>query len=141
MVQIMNEVASLVKAGDLSTSARTKLLVEALLVDFTSIRKQAIKYKAVLAKYLGNDTTQQSVFLTAIEDLYQAQSKADDAEAARLLKQVPVLLKDLYDNDIVDEDVILSWSKGSTAAGAPLRKAAVPFISWLETAEEESDDE
>lgn len=140
-VQIMTEINRLGKASNLSAADRTKLLAGAFFADLASVRKQIAKYKGVLAKVLGNDTAQQSVFLTAIEDLFEAQEMLDAAETARFLKQVPLVLKDLYDNDIIDEDVILKWAKGTSAAGTQLRKAAAAFVSWLETAEEESDDE
>lgn len=58
------------------------------------------------------------------------------------------VIKALYDEDIVDEDIIVAWhARPSTgkalgvAAGAAeqVRKAAGPFVAWLEEAD--SDDE
>ena len=60
------------------------------------------------------------------------------------------MLQALYDEDIVDEDLIVAWyGKPSAAkalgvepsAAAAVREAAKPFVEWLEEAEsdEESD--
>ena len=65
--------------------------------------------------------------------------------------QVMHVLKALYDEDIVEEDIILAWharpSTGKALGVTPVaaekvRKAAAPFVGWLEEAsDEESDDE
>lgn len=64
-----------------------------------------------------------------------------------LLPKVPVILKLLYDEDLLEEDVILKWgSKPSKRyvdreTSKKIKKEAKPFLSWLEEAEEESSDE
>lgn len=64
------------------------------------------------------------------------------------LKETAKALKALYDLDVVDEEVILAWSKRPTLAesigvkseqAASCRKVAIPVITWLEEADEESD--
>lgn len=64
--------------------------------------------------------------------------------------QAALVLQALYDEDIVEEDLIVAWAAkpsagkalgvDAVAAGA-VRKAAKPFVDWLEEAEsdEESD--
>jgi hypothetical protein len=54
----------------------------------------------------------------------------------------------LYKKDVLSEDSILRWfrrgmrlEKGSAASSDIIRDQMLPFIRWLETAEEESDDE
>ena len=60
------------------------------------------------------------------------------------------MLQALYDEDIVDEDLIVAWYDKPSAAqvlrldastAAAVRAAAKPFVEWLEEAEsdEESD--
>ena len=63
------------------------------------------------------------------------------------------MLKVLYDEDVVEEDVILAWHDKAgagavvgvaPAAGAAVRDAARPLVDWLREAEsddEESNDE
>lgn len=58
------------------------------------------------------------------------------------------ILKFLYDNDILEEDVILAWNDkiskkyvGDKEIAVKLRTIAKPLVDWLKTAEEESDSE
>lgn len=54
----------------------------------------------------------------------------------------------LYRKDVLSEEAILRWfrrgmrlEKGSAASSNIIREQMVPFVKWLETAEEESEDE
>lgn len=65
----------------------------------------------------------------------------------------PVILKHLYDSDIVEEEAMLMWAgeQGRSAEFtapsltddqvAALRKKATPFVTWLEEADEEDGDD
>lgn len=65
----------------------------------------------------------------------------------------PVILKHLYDADIVEEEAMLMWAgeDGRSEEFTPpalkdeqvaaLRAKAVPFVTWLEQADEEGDDD
>ena len=67
----------------------------------------------------------------------------------QLTAQVPKILLAYYQNDLVSEDVLKNWgSKKSQkyvdlASSKKVRKAAEPFLEWLNTAEsdEESEEE
>lgn len=70
-----------------------------------------------------------------------------------LLGFFPVILKHLYDADIVEEDLLLEWasepepSEEFTPAAISidqfkeLRKKAEPFVVWLQQADEEDDED
>ena len=69
-----------------------------------------------------------------------------------LAKAFPLVLKQLYDLDVLEEEVILDWAgQGVTYDFSPqdmtseqvkaLRESADPFVNWLKEAEEDSDDE
>ena len=66
-------------------------------------------------------------------------------ENPKLITQVPKILLAYYQNDLVSEAVLKNWgSKASKkyvdlATSKKVRKAAEPFLEWLENAE--SDDE
>ncbi len=56
-----------------------------------------------------------------------------------LLPVTPVVLKNLYDHDIIDEDTILSWYDQPTqmhSAAARVRARAEPIATWLRKDEE-----
>ncbi|KAH3744960.1 Eukaryotic translation initiation factor 5 [Pelomyxa schiedti] len=54
---------------------------------------------------------------------------------AQLVPVIHHILSGLYDNDVVQEDVILAWHSQLPQDG--LRAAAQPFVDWLNTAEED----
>ena len=64
-----------------------------------------------------------------------------------LLPKVAGIFKTFYDEDILDEEVILDWAKKvskkyvSKDLSEQIHKKAVPFITWLKEAEEETSDE
>lgn len=78
-----------------------------------------------------------------------------DAQVHRpnLLGFFPIILKHLYDADIVEEEAFLMWAgeEGRSEEFTPsalsddqvaiLRKKATPFVTWLEEADEEEGDE
>jgi len=63
-----------------------------------------------------------------------------------LLPKVAHILKAFYDEDIIDEEVILEWAKKvskkyvSKELSEQIHKKAEPFITWLKEAEEESEE-
>lgn len=61
-----------------------------------------------------------------------------------LIAQVPKILLAFYNADILTEEILLKWgSKKSSSrfvdkeTSKKVRKAAAPFLKWLEEAEEE----
>ncbi|KAL5998007.1 Eukaryotic translation initiation factor 5A-1 [Asimina triloba] len=60
------------------------------------------------------------------------------------VKEVALVLKALYDADVVEEEQILQWYKGGLAGdnkNAQIWKNLKPFIEWLQNAESESEGE
>lgn len=63
------------------------------------------------------------------------------------LFQVPAILKTFYDEDILEEEVLLEWGKKvskkyiSKELSEQIHKKAEPFMTWLKTAEEESEED
>eukprot|EP01114_Cavostelium_apophysatum_P019172 TRINITY_DN609_c0_g1_i1.p1 TRINITY_DN609_c0_g1~~TRINITY_DN609_c0_g1_i1.p1 ORF type:complete len:398 (-),score=174.74 TRINITY_DN609_c0_g1_i1:49-1242(-) len=76
----------------------------------------------------------QIALLSAIENFC---GKVNTAQ----LSKVPLILKELYDQELVDEDNIFAWEKEKTDAVAAVREQAAPMLKWLKEAEEESDEE
>lgn len=64
-----------------------------------------------------------------------------------LVPQTPKILHAFYDRDLISEEVIIRWGSKVSKKYVPkdvskkVRKAAKPFVQWLQEAEEESDEE
>lgn len=67
-------------------------------------------------------------------------------EHPELVKEVPNVLFKLYDADLISEEVVQRWGTKASKRYVPkevskkVRKAAKPFIDWLEEAESESEE-
>merc|ERR1711998_82633 len=61
----------------------------------------------------------------------------------KLIKQYPMVLKELYDADIVSEQQLLKhYEQDLSSEGFSEAKAAAkPFLDWLQTADDDSDDD
>eukprot|EP00697_Spironema_sp_BW2_P016975 gnl/Spiro4/8492_TR4459_c0_g1_i1.p1 gnl/Spiro4/8492_TR4459_c0_g1~~gnl/Spiro4/8492_TR4459_c0_g1_i1.p1 ORF type:complete len:462 (-),score=99.77 gnl/Spiro4/8492_TR4459_c0_g1_i1:102-1487(-) len=66
----------------------------------------------------------------------------------QLLQNVPSLLNALYNNDLLEEEVVVEWYEKnpasklcSSAVVDAFHKAAKPFVEWLNKAEEEDDED
>ncbi|KAF8083323.1 hypothetical protein N665_0781s0001 [Sinapis alba] len=99
--------------------------------------KEVVKKKKYLLALMmmENDAgaPQQMVLLNAIESFCV---KANP-EAA---KEVALVIKGLYDEDLLEEDVIFGWYKKGIKS-SPVMKNVTPFIEWLQNAESESEEE
>lgn len=60
------------------------------------------------------------------------------------VKEVALVLKNLYDNDVLEEEFILEWYKqglDGVNKNSQVFKNAKPFIEWLQSAESETEEE
>lgn len=62
------------------------------------------------------------------------------AHDKRMLQVMPHILKQAYDSDIVEEEHIFKWHRKENGR-TDVREAVKPIIEWLETADEETDDD
>ncbi|KAG5276812.1 hypothetical protein AALO_G00110010 [Alosa alosa] len=93
----------LAEAERLDVKAMGPLILSELLFD-QNIREQIKKYKRHFLRFCHNNKKAQKYLLGGFEclvKLYQIQ----------LLPRVPIILKDLYDADMLEEDVILAWAE------------------------------
>lgn len=60
------------------------------------------------------------------------------------VKEVALVLKGLYDDDVLEEEYVVEWyEKGSSGSnkGSMMWKYVKPFVEWLQNAESETEDE
>lgn len=96
--------------------------------------KEAAMKKGYLSRVV-QDENSQSMLLGAIEAFCNhARPEA--------VKEVALVLKVLYDEDILEEDIIFQWyDKSSVGNTSQIWKNVKPFVEWLKSAEAESDEE
>ncbi|KAI5090525.1 eukaryotic translation initiation factor 5, partial [Silurus meridionalis] len=127
----------LAEAERLEVRAMGPLILSELLFD-ENIRDQIKKYKRHFLRFCHNDKKTQKYLLGGIECLVKLHQ-------SQLLPRVPIILKDLYDADLLEEEVILAWAEKvskkyvSKELAAEIHAKAEPFVKWLKEAEEESE--
>ncbi|KAF7649394.1 hypothetical protein LDENG_00141740 [Lucifuga dentata] len=127
----------LAEAERLDVKAMGPLILSELLFN-ENIRDQIKKYKRHFLRFCHNNKKAQKYLLGGFEcvvKLHQVQ----------LLPRVPIILKDLYDTDLLEEDVIFAWAEKvskkyvSKELAKEIHAKAAPFVKWLKEAEEESE--
>ncbi|KAK9060307.1 hypothetical protein SSX86_021011 [Deinandra increscens subsp. villosa] len=100
--------------------------------------KHLLKKKNYLAAAVveGEDDSQ-LLLLRAIEDFCGKSNP-------NAVKEVALVLKALYDADIIEEEYVVKWYEEGASGGnksSPIWKNAKPFVEWLQSAESESEEE
>jgi translation initiation factor 5 len=99
--------------------------------------KEVMKKKPYIMAIVNDNDESQMQLLRAIEFFCGKCS-------AEALKEVALAAKDLYDADLLEEEIIVNWYKEGVAGtnkGAPIWKNMKPFVEWLQNAESESEEE
>lgn len=120
-------------------------LLEALFGDSPKTFSKAVSKKlSFLTAFVKAGKEAQTALLAGIEVFAGV-----TFPAAR--KDVALVLKKLYDSDVVEEEKILEWfdagAEVNSDLGVPkeggeaVREQAKPFVEWLRSAEEESDED
>jgi len=106
-----------------------------------NILTQLPKYRVLFLRFLASNHKAQKNFMGAFE-LIVGQSFPNE-----LMPKAATILKAFYDQDLVEEEIILEW--GAKVSKKYVKKEisdkihqkAKPFLDWLKEAEEESDEE
>ncbi|KER32724.1 hypothetical protein T265_01215 [Opisthorchis viverrini] len=133
------------QADSLELGPRAVLvLAEALLSSPTAIIGDIKKFAPVFLLFTrvgGNEKRAQQYVLGAMAKLIERHTEHN------LLSKACHILKALYDNDIIEEDVIIAWyEKGpskkfvSRELSSKILSHCAPMVKWLQEAEEESED-
>lgn len=133
-----NELLSHLAALPASAQEKMSALYEAIFEGIEKgFAKEAIKKKSYLAAAVAEDEASQLLLLRAIEEFTCKYT-------SNALKEVALVLKALYDADVLDEDHIVQWYQNGPKGDnkdSVIWKNVQPFIEWLQTAESESEEE
>uniref|UniRef100_A0A8C6LRY0 Eukaryotic translation initiation factor 5 n=1 Tax=Nothobranchius furzeri TaxID=105023 RepID=A0A8C6LRY0_NOTFU len=127
----------LAEAERLDVKAMGPLILSELLFN-ENIRDQIKKYKRHFLRFCHNNKKAQKYLLGGFECLVKLHQ-------VQLLPRVAIILKDLYDADLLEEDVIFAWAERvskkyvSKELAKEIHARAAPFVKWLKEAEEESE--
>lgn len=130
----------LTEAERLEVKDKAALVLVELLMD-EKVLTQIKQHRKLLLRFCHNNQKAQKYLLGGIEML------VGDVHKTTLMPKVPHILKELYDCDIVDEEVLIEWGKKvskkyvSKSVSQEIHDKAAPFIKWLEEAEEEDSEE
>ncbi|KNC82282.1 hypothetical protein SARC_05427 [Sphaeroforma arctica JP610] len=116
------------------------VIVEAKFSD-VNILAQIKKQKTMLQRFCYEDPKAQMCLLGSTERLVGVTYPS-------LMSKVPHIIKTYYDEDIVDEEVLIAWGKQNSSKYVSSQdtfkqiiKLAQPVLDWLATAESDSDDD
>ncbi|KAM4690241.1 eukaryotic translation initiation factor 5 [Rhinophrynus dorsalis] len=129
----------LAEAERLDVKAMGPLVLTEVLFD-DKIREQIKKYRRHFLRFCHNNKKAQRYLLHGFECVV-------DMHQSHLLSKIPHILKEMYDADLLEEEVIFSWAEKpskkyvSKELAKDIRAKADPFIKWLKEAEEESEDD
>lgn len=127
------------EAERLGVRAKSALILAELLFD-NNILQQIKTYKRILLRFCHENPKTQKYLLGGVEQVIQIHKDL-------LLPKVPLIFKTLYDEDILDEEVLLEWDSKvskkyvSKELSTDIHAKAEPFIKWLKEAEEEESEE
>ena len=113
------------------------VLCELLFNDKMFKEKQLDKYTELLLRFTHDNRKGQKYLIGGIE-------KTVESFEAALLPKVSLIFKELYDEDVLEEEVLLEWAKKvskknvSKELAQKIHGKAAPFIKWLQEAEEET---
>lgn len=123
------------EAERLEVRDKAPLVLCELLFD-DQMLSQVAHHRLLLLRFTHGNQRAQRYLLGGVEQVVREHSAA-------LLPRVPHILKALYDSDVLEEEVLLDWSKKvskkyvNKEVAQEIHERAKPFIKWLQEAEEE----
>lgn len=129
------------EAERLDIREKAALILAELLFN-QNILSQLKTHRVLLLRFCHENEKCQKYLLGGIEQVINLHKE-------QLLNKVAIILKNLYDLDIIDEEVLITWHANlkvnktyvSKELSAEIRVKAEPFIKWLKEAEEEEEED
>ncbi|KAJ0024248.1 hypothetical protein Pint_08260 [Pistacia integerrima] len=147
--RLVNEIKECLKKGSSANQLKSFLsrltgtpqeIMNALFAALFDGVKKGFAKEVLKKNYLAAATQEegsQMILLHSIESFF---GKANP----EVVKEVALVLKALYDNDVLEEEFILEWYQQGLSGGnknSLVWKNSKPFIEWLQSAESESEEE
>lgn len=132
------EIYKKVLASNINNDRQTVEVLSQVIFD-EDIAEEIEEHKGLLSKLITTEKIEKSL-LGGIERMI-------GTKHPELISKVPKILMLLYDEDLVSEDVIRDWGTHVSKkyvdkeTSRNIRKAARPFLKWLDEAEEDSEDD
>ncbi|MCJ1277263.1 hypothetical protein MMC21_005074 [Puttea exsequens] len=141
-VKDVDDVEIYLKAKDLGIETKHKTLTVLAQTIFDDDIVTQIPTRASMLKKMITSERHEKAFLGGTERFV-------GKDHPKLVKEVPKILLGYYNEDLVSEDVLKNWGSKKShkyvdlSTSKKVRKAAEPFLEWLNTAEsdEESEEE
>ncbi|KAE8337474.1 hypothetical protein BDV24DRAFT_139903 [Aspergillus arachidicola] len=136
----LSDVDIYVKAKEYGIESKHKTLAVLAQTMFDNDIAKQIPGRAGLLKKMITSERHEKAFLGGIERFV-------GKDRPELIGQIPAILLRLFEEDIIAEETLKAWgSKASKkyvdiSTSKKVRKAAAPFLEWLENAESESEEE
>ncbi|KAF9916447.1 hypothetical protein BX616_003721 [Lobosporangium transversale] len=126
----IKEVTRLEMRNALTKAQLFHILIAALFTEASveTWKKVLVEKEKLLANFVRSNEDQMTL-MRAWENLFVKQRP-------NMMTRAPIMMKGLYDAELVEEDVMLAWYDLSTT-DAELKKKCVVFVEWLRSAEEE----
>jgi len=139
-LDVADEKAIVAEAERLEVTNKAPIVLCEVAFDNAKILAQIKSNKRLMLRFCHENTKAQKYLMGGIE-------KTIETHKDTLLAKTAHIIKAFYDEDILDEEVILEWGKKvskkyvSKELSEQIHKKAEPFLTWLKEAEEESEDE
>jgi translation initiation factor 5 len=139
----INDVKVYQKAQELGIEKkhRTLQVLAQTLFDGNIIKKNQVKAHAGLLKKMITSDRHEKALLGGTERFV-------GIDHPELINSIPSILMAYYEHELATEETITSWGTKASKKYVPdiqtskkVRKAAEPFLKWLEEAEDDSEDE
>jgi len=134
----VSDVDIYLRAKELGIEGKHKTLTVLAQTIFDEKITSQIELRASMLKKMITTEKHQKAFLGGIERFV-------GNEHPTLIPQIPKILLPIYEHDLVEEETLKSWTKASKkyvdiGTSKKVRKAAEPFLQWLENAESDEEE-
>lgn len=141
VADILDFVKNQQMASALKSHERIHIFMYSVITPDFFKNEEITKYAPVIGKITNSGVEMQRHLISAVEELCVKKIQP---------MYFPVILKQLYDEDVLGEDIILEWASDGRSEYTPqsvdedsradLRGKAEKFVAWLEEASDSDDD-